>query len=247
VHDNAPFRGDVLASGWSADEREEHSYDPETLKPGPALPPEPVDEDQSAFVTLAGGLRVESDSGVVTEVATRRVVLQLEHPCAAGGVIVFSLSNTGRYLKCYATRAGLALWDLRSAHTEPDPPPSMDGAGLRLSPNDVYAVDVPTFPFAVEEPSGVAIVYHNLERRTSRTLSAAPALDHDNPYDVAFCGDGSIFAVSGEHELTVYRGSDGQRLAGAPAKRGGRIVFSASGRYISQSRSGWTTVYRLVR
>jgi hypothetical protein len=254
VHDNASFRGEVLASGWSSDlAREEHSYDPETLAPAPPLPPEPIDGDESGFVTLVAGLRVESDGGAVTDVATGRVILQVG-PCAAGGFITFELSNTGRYLVCDSNRAGLWLWDLRSPHPDPAPQPDSDtllsavvgGPGWRLSPNDVYAVDVPVFPFAVEKPSGDTIRYYNLERRRSQSLSAAPALDRETPYDIAFCGDGSIFAVSGEHELTIYRGSDGKRLAGAPAKKGGKIVFSASGRYLSQARSGWTTVYKLI-
>jgi hypothetical protein len=62
---------------------------------------------------------------------------------------------------------------------------------------------------------------------------------------VAFCGDGLLFATSGEKELTVYRGRDGNRLAGALAMKGGNISFSASGQYLSQTRGAATTVFRL--
>jgi hypothetical protein len=248
VHDVASFDGEVLAS-------DAHTYDPETLAPASPLAPKepPVEAADARYRIVVGGFGLvgsDPERGDVEEVASGHLVVQAG-PCAAGGLIDFTLSSTGRFLICASNRGGLTLRDLRS----PDPGEPIGwaadggprGEGLAVSPNDTYAVAVPVLTWGGDVPSRDSIAYYNLDRRTSVTLSRAPAPERSsaNPYDVAFCGTGAVFAVSGLHELTLYRGDNGMRLTGAPAKKGGRLAFSASGRYLSRTWSGWTTVFRL--
>jgi len=263
VRDVVAFEGNVLVG-------ERRCYDPETLAVTPrmAKPAEPErPKKQGRYAEVAGGrgLIANTDdeaadvrlggSAVVEDVATRKRLLAIDF-CAAGGSWTYRLSRTGRFLICDSNRAGQTLWDLTARHPSPDdevtwPPDGRGGdEGLALSPNDAYAVSVPVLSWGGGLPTRASITYFDLDKHTSMALARAPNPEASapvvaNPYDVAFCGDGLLFATSGEKELTVYRGRDGNRLAGALAMKGGNISFSASGQYLSQTRGAATTVFRL--
>lgn len=244
-----------------------HSYDPETLKPS-ALPPTPPPEKPSTantpsrYASIVNGVGLissgEDSDARVEDAATHKLILNVDM-CMAGGSWTYTLSSTGRFLICHSNRAGDFLWDLHAAH--PDSSKMVTwGAndrvadeGLFVSPNDSYAVAVPVLSWGNNEPTRPSITYFDLDSHKSKSLGKAPDPENDvgsegedaHPYVVRFCGDGELFATSGFKELTVYRGKDGARLAGAPALKGGYISFSDSGKYLSQTRNGKTTIFRL--
>jgi hypothetical protein len=257
VNDVARFSGESLVG-------QKHAYDPETLAES-APPPPPkssnaITPSRYASVVNGVGLIVPRERGGarVEDVTTRKSIVTVGI-CNAGGLWTYSLSTTGRFLICDSNRAGLTLWDLHAAHPSGDK--SFDfgwkdgpvGEGLFIAPNDSYAVAVPVLSWGSYEPTRDSITYFNFDSRKSKRLAKAPDPENDvnsegedaHPYRIDFCGTGELFAASGYKELTVYRGKDGTRLAGAPALKGGFISFSASGKYLSQNRNGKTTIFRL--
>jgi hypothetical protein len=166
--------------------------------------------------------------------------------CAAGGVWEYSLSNTGRFLVCEANRGRSRFWDAKRAGR--DAP--IGGFGVSLAPNDTYAIAVPAIGGFVSEASLTEVVRVDLNSDAQKALTSDVHVPKDfndtTPNTpVAFCGQGALFAIVTLHEIAVYRGADGVRLAGTPAMPGGTLAFDRSGRYLLQSRAGASTVYRL--
>ncbi len=255
VDDVATFSGESLVG-------QTHAYDPETLAASALPPPKPHGNaiTPSRYASIVNGVglivRGDMDGASVEDVTTHKAILAVG-PCAAGGTWVYSLSTTARFLICETNREGKELWDLRVAHPSKDKPVDagwMNGAngeGLSIAPNDSYAVAVPVHSWGNGEPTRSSITYFDLDARKTKPLGKATldAVDapngNQNPYAVAFCGDGALFVASDDKDVVVYRGRDGARLAAAPAMKGGLVSFSESGRYISQSRNQKTTVFRL--
>ena len=258
VSDVGVFAGESLIG-------QKHSYDPETLaaseRPNaPASPSKAFTPSRYSQIVNGVGLIAPdpTSDARVENVTTHQKILAVDL-CNAGGTWTYSLSTTGRFLICNSNRAGLTLWDLHAAHPSKDK--SVDvgwadgpiGEGLFIAPNDSYAVAVPVLSWGSNEPTRASITYFNFDSRKSKSLAKAPDPENDvnsegedaHPYRIEFCGAGDLFAASGYKELTVFRGKDGTRLAGAPALKGGIISFSASGKYLSQNRNGKTTIFRL--
>lgn len=254
VKERASFVGDVLVSDKSG-------YDPETLKPVKAPPKAKPDDEPRPLGKYAD---VEGAHGVVVNPAepgatventtTHAPILKITHSCAAGGAMDFVLSRTGRFLICVSSREGQTLWDLSVGKPDPNKPVAFDkddtsDPGLMLAPSDAYGVLVPVIAFGTGAITRAAIAFTKLDGKPPKALTPA-TLSTDvetpnEPFTVAFCGDGSIFATAGDKELGVYRGADGTKITSAPSLRGGTVSFSASGRYLSQTRGTATTVYRL--
>ena len=249
VNEEAKFAGELL-------EGDAHAYDPETgaahpLGPKPVVKAPPSTKGRYAQVADGWGL-IWNDGDAnakVEDVATKKKSFDFT-PCAAGGAWGFSLSTTGRFLICSSNRSGDSFFDLGNGGKELAAP---SGGGVMLSPNDAYAVAFPTLLWATDQPTRASITYFDLDTHKSRDLAKAAHLDMPtgepnqkmNPYSVSFCGAGTLFVASTDTEVVVYRGKDGARLAAAPALKGGQVSFSQSGKYLSQSRNGKTTVFRL--
>ncbi|MEO8799830.1 MAG: hypothetical protein ABI551_18185 [Polyangiaceae bacterium] len=255
VKERASFVGDVLVSDKSG-------YDPATLKPV-KVPKKPGDADAAtpsgkyADVKGAHGVVVNpAEQGATVEnTKTHASVLKITQNCAAGGAMEFVLSRTGRFLICASSREGQTLWDLSAAKPDPKKPVVVDkndtsDPGLMLAPNDAYGVLVPVIAFGTALITRPAIAFTKLDGKPSKpltpaTLSTDQTTTPNEPFTVAFCGDGAIFATAGDKELGVYKGADGSKITSAPSLRGGTVSFSASGHYLSQTRGTATTVYRL--
>lgn len=249
VNEEAHFTGESL-------EGSAHAYDPETgaahdVGPKPIVNAPKTPPGRYAQVAGGWGLiwKEEEGDAKVEDVATRKKVFAFP-PCTAGGTWVYALSTTGRFLICSSNRSGETFFELaRGAKAISD----VSGEGIMLAPNDSYAVAVPVNMWGSGEATRTSITYFNLDTHKSVTLAKAAHLDmptseptpKTNPYTAAFCGAGSLFVASADSEVVVYRGKDGARLAAAPAMKGGLVSFSQSGKYLSQSRSGKTTVFRL--
>jgi hypothetical protein len=243
VHEDAAFEGELLVGNAQA-------YDPETLatrpKPGRTPPP-----------TIAGYEQVVGDFGLVSSdapvarvenVRTQKLIVNAGD-CTAGPSSYF-ISPTGRFLEC-RERLGTDIIELRPAKGPVKESWRALGEGARIAPNDRYVIDVPILSFIDSKgATGTHVVRRDLDSGESLVLLPAHHPAHGvGGYNVDFCGAGEIFAVSGEDEIVVFRG-DGTRLAGVPAMRGGRISFSASGHYVSQTRGFdtgdyHTTIFRL--
>lgn len=250
VSDVGTFSGESLVG-------QKHLYDPETLAPS-ALPPAPPPSQArtpSRYRSVVNGVGLivmnEDAFARVEDVAAHKTIVTMG-PCSAGGGWTFALSTSGRFFLCDSSRAGLSEIDLSAARVADEW--SHLGEGVRIAPNDRYAVAVPVLDWGSGQPTSTSMTYFDLDSgKNTKSLSKAPDPENDvgngradaHPYRVDFCGDGKLFAASGYKELTVYRGKDGARLAGAPALKGGFISFSASGRYLSQNRTGKTTIFRL--
>ncbi|MGH7282124.1 MAG: hypothetical protein ACRELY_11410 [Polyangiaceae bacterium] len=259
LKDAAHFDGELLASTTG-------SFDPETLAPKVAPPstthPQPgiTPSRYKQVVAGKGLIWHDDDHATVEDASTHKVILKAPI-CSAGGTMDFELSPTGRFLICISSRAGQMLWDLTAAHPNPDKPVSFgkdttSDEGLSLAPNDAYGVVAPVLGWGTERPTRTSIEWLDFNAHTQKSLGAAPIAEPDAQgnlpkpslrFGVAFCGDGVLFAVAESKELGVYRGSDAQKLASVPSMQGGDVSFSASGRYVSQTRNGFTTVYRLDR
>lgn len=253
----AKFDGEVLDTSAAG-------FDPETLAPAtlPPKPQKPHAQTPSRYQEVVAGRGLifhDEPPAIVEDVATKKVLLKAPI-CSAGGAIGFTFSKTGRFLICDSSRSGQMLWDLNVPSPNPDKPLSWGAAtsdpSLFVSPNDAYAIATPVLGFGTELPSRDAIVYFDLNTHKDKSLGAAPIAVPDKdgnlpnpslPFGVAFCGEGALFVVAESKELAVYRGADAQKLASAPSLQGGDVSFSASGRYVSQTRGHATTVYRLER
>jgi hypothetical protein len=255
VNEVALFEGDVLVG-------ETHAYDPETLAPRPK--PKPPDEPRKPgrYAEVAGGvgiLRGEQWPTITLEDTATRKVLRVVETCAAAGgpEPSLSLSATGRFLICRASRTGDYVFETHP-NRDGDPVLSRGPNDVSLSPSDRYAISVPVRRWLTGEPTGTEVMYFDIDARTSKPIARAevkpPANRWDldsNPFGVSFCGVGELFAMSLDREIAVYRGADGARLASAPATKGRRTSFDGAGRYVSQTHgdpeTGWaTTVFRLV-
>ncbi len=249
VNEDAQFYEETLEGGA-------HDFDPETgvasaHVPRPLVKPKPSAPSRYAQVAGGWGLiwkKGESDAKV-EDVATRKKIMQFP-ACAAGGFWSYFLSSTGRFLVCAGNRGGDSFFDLEHGGKEVT---DVGGEGVELSPDDHYVVGVPVVMWGNGQPSRATIRYFNLDTHKSHDVATAVHLDEPNgdpnarvnPYFAAFCGDGALFAASADNEVVVARGKDGQRLAAAPALKGGVVSFSQSGKYISQTRDHKTTVFRL--
>ena len=125
-----------------------------------------------------------------------------------------------------------------------------------MAPDDTYAVLVPEIgglggnPFDEMGHPRTNAARLDMNTDAQKTLTADVHVPKDfndtTPNTpVAFCGQGALIAIVTLHEMAVYRGTDGARLAGAPAMPGGTLAFDRSGRFLLQSRAGASTVYRL--
>ena len=255
VKEKATFVGDLLVSEGTV-------YDPETVNPVKvaAKPKAPADgpHPSGKYADVEGGRGVivdpASPGATVESTTTHASILKLSENCAAGGAMEFLLSRTGRFLICDSSREGQTMWDLSAAKPDPKKPVVFDkndtaDPGVRLAPNDTYGVLVPVIAFGTNAIARPAIAFTKLDGKAPVALTPASLSTDENakndPFTVAFCGDGAIFATAGDKELGVYKGSDGSRITSAPSLRGGDVSFSASGHYLSQTRGSATTVYRL--
>ena len=253
VHDLAHFEGDLLAT-------QTQTFDPETLAPIGKVAPvaderawSEGDDDEGPKHVVRDGHELElvtkdCRARVVDKTAKKEVVDTF--CCAAGGTLDSYFSSTGRFLVCDASRSGLVLTDLTV------PRPATEKAlsflpGTYVSPDDSYAVRIPVNAWSGPTPDMITYTSLATSKKTrvwsARMLEPSDGELHPDPdgFGVDFCGNGALFAVSGDLGVAVFRGSDATRLASAPARKGGSISFSASGRWISQSRAGATTIYRL--
>jgi hypothetical protein len=257
VKEKASFRGELVAGARRA-------YEPEHLGPRevPPLPPAPAVKLSKRYREVAGGVGlIHDDEGytaIVEDVATRRKLTDVQACTARGVPPAFSLSSTGRFVLCQADDS-TSLTESRPTHSKKrrELMEACSDGGLSLAPDDGYGVTVPTLWAFGDEPTRTSVLWCDWDAMTSREIASAPhpkRLGWDgaragNAFGVAFC-EKALFAVSLEKEIVVFRGRDATRLAGAPAHQGGDLSFSASGRYLSQSRgnddTGWaTTIYRL--
>jgi hypothetical protein len=255
VNEEAHFEGDVLVG-------EKHAYDPETLavraKPKHADPP----RSTGRYAAMGGAVGIvrgpEWPTITLEDTATKKVLRVVQTCAAAGGPPpALSLSTTGRFLICRASRTADFVFETRS-NGDRDPALSRGPNDVSLAPNDRYAIAVPVRSWLTLEPTGPEVLYFDLDARSSKPIAHAEPKVPTNRWDidknsfgVSFCGIGELFAISLDREVVVYRGADGARLASAPATKGRGTSFDAAGRYVSQTRgdpeTGWaTTVFRLV-
>ena len=249
VKEVAAFQDELLAG-------KRHVYDPETLAESPPLSAKPAPSTKTnRYAEVAGGfgLVVADGMPLVENADTQESVQKPQIPCNAGGTFAYSLSQTGRFLICNSNRSGISVIDLRAPPPKTGFPWTELGEGTFLSPNDEYVVRVPVIDWGTGEPTTQDVVHVDLDSKRSKKIAPAPLQRlHEenpvlpaNPYSVAFCADGSIFVASAGREVAVFRGRDGSRLASAPSMKGGTVSFSASGRYVSQTRGNETTIFRL--
>jgi hypothetical protein len=248
-------------------------YDAETLesRPRPACAKKQLDDDRPAdvpptgrYFSVARGLGIaaggeDEEADVVLENVTTRQVVCKARQVMAGGVVDYWFSPTGRYLIGAWSRGGITVY-------EPRPKSGRDssciqhahlGPRARFAPNDRYAVDLPFPPFVPGLYSSEDVRWADLVSG-KRKLLATHRRDESQPpeegddeagVDAVFCGEGTLFAVTLDGTLQLFRGADGALLASVPSRRGDDVSFSRDGRTIVQARYGkglgWeTTVYR---
>jgi hypothetical protein len=209
-------------------------------------------------VGIVGGAEAEDADVVLENVTTRRVVCKAKQ-IVAGGVVGYSFSPTGRYLIGGWTRGGITVYEVRPKSGRD--PSCIERAHLgsraRFAPNDRYAVDLPFPPFVPGLYSSEDVRWEDLVSGKGKLLAthrpdeSQPSEEGDDEagVDAVFCGDGTLFAVTLDGTLQIFRGADGALLASVPSRRGDDVSFSRDGRYIVQARYGkglgWqTTVYR---
>ena len=130
---------------------------------------------------------------------------------------------------------------------------------VALSPGDEYVVAVPVPMFAATQHSRPSVVRVDVGHGKPKVVASgadvagatdAPAATRTSDFQVAFCGEGRLFAVSLTRKIVIYRGADGTALASVAADTGGALSFNRSGKHLIQtlalSREAVTTiVYRL--
>lgn len=163
--------------------------------------------------------------------------------CSAGGLIDWSLTN--RFLQCDSNRGGATVHDLRTGKE------TFVGQATAMSPDERYFVTVPGKGWGENLISADRVTFHGFDTNRDVLVSrdVPPATDStvalQTTVPVAFCGDGTLFAIVGRREVAVYRGADATRLAGTGAMPGGELLFSDAGRYLVHKRAGAATVFRL--
>jgi hypothetical protein len=248
-------------------------YDAETLesRPRPPCTKTQVDDDRPTDVSPTGryfsvargvGIAAGGDDGdadvVLEDVTTRRVVCKAKQ-VVAGGVVDYWFSPTGRYLIGAWTRGGITVYDPRPKSGRD--PSCIEhghlGPRARFAPNDRYAVDLPFPPFQPGLYSSEDVRWEDLVSGKGKLLTTHRGDESQPPgegddeagVDAVFCGEGTLFAVSLDDTLHLFRGADGAHLASVPSRRGDDVSFSRDGRYLVQARYskglGWeTAVYR---
>jgi hypothetical protein len=247
-------------------------YDAETLESRPRPPcTKQLDDDRPADspstgryfrvargVGIAAGGDDENADVVLENVTTRQVVCKAKQ-VVAGGAVDYWFSPTGRYLIGGWTRGGTIVYEPRprSARDSSCIQRMQLGPRARFAPNDRYAVDLPFPPFQPGLYSSQDVRWEGLVSGKGKLLAthrpdeSLPPEEGDGELgvDAVFCGEGTLFAVTLDGTLQLFRGADGALLASVPSRRGDEVSFSRDGRYMVQARRGkegdWeTTVYR---